>query len=95
MSPLELDLAAFLGVDRAREIIKRLASMGGRVYRVSDRNLIKTEVDLAVDLLSSGMTRADTREALIERASLSRRTAYRRIDAALKNGQRVKESTAG
>jgi len=64
----------------------RRSSVGHlQIYRC-ERN--KILVSTATSLLTAGMGRSGTREALQERFGVSRRTAYRLIDEALARGKR-------
>lgn len=80
---LEYNLAALVGTVRARDLVEKLARMGGATYRIGTRNTAADDIGRARQLLDAGMTRAEVRAVLMETRGMSRRTAYRRIAAAL------------
>ena len=88
VSDLEFNLAALVGAARARELVERLSSMGGTAYRIGSRGRADDDIERAAKLLSAGMTRAEIRGVLMDTRGLSRRTAYRRISAALIVGRK-------
>lgn len=67
-----------------KAIVRRLFAdvVGPRAYAAAV--LYPSELALAVTLMNAGMPRPDARAALMVRLSVSRRKAYRLIDAALR-----------
>lgn len=63
---------------------------GGTAYRIELRGRADDDIERAVKLLNAGMTRAEVRAVLMDTRGLSRRTAYRRISAALSAIGRVR-----
>lgn len=81
--------------DAARmQFIALLRSLAGHTIRLNRCILVKPQtVRLAMRMLDDGMTVAQARYALVQRAGVSRKTAYRLIGSAL--NQRHEDRCAG
>jgi hypothetical protein len=85
VSDLLLEIQCLNVTEVARnEFLRLLRSMAGRRVQLTRGALVKPHrVAMAQKMLSDGFTVAQTREALIERAKISRATTYRVITLAL------------